>query len=218
MDLDEFLSVHEEKSSEGVRGLPGGRHTSYLLSDLLQTVHKNLGIPRGRKPSAFKIAGDSPKGNSTNGFGKEKDDRTSLDVTEECKPEAEGDKGEHNENEFEETNEEAGRKSKSKRRKPHTYRYNPKPVQKKSCRNFVPDSLKDIDYWEKRKRNNLAAKRSREDRRRKELEVLNKMANLEQQNADLMAQVKSLEEKNKILLKKLREQQKLSYEVNLNNI
>ena len=205
MDLDEFLSVHEEKSSEGVKGLSGGRHTSDLLSDLLQTVHKNLGIPRGSQPSAFKIHRDSPKGNSNNGSGKKKDGRTPVDVTEECKPEVESDKEERNEYEFEETKKEIGRKRKSKRKKPHTYRYNPKPVQKKSCRNFVPDSLKDIDYWEKRKRNNLAAKRSREDRRRKELEVLNKMANLEQQNADLKAQVKSLKEDNKKLLKKLKE-------------
>ncbi|XP_065059116.1 transcription factor VBP-like isoform X2 [Rhopilema esculentum] len=209
MDLDEFLSVHEGRAAEDEKGLSGGRHTSDLLSDLLQTVHKNLGIPRGSQPSAFKIPGDGFKGNSNNGSSKEKGDRYPLSdheyVNKECKVEVESDEEENHEDEIEDTRKEVARQGKSKRRKSHTYRYNPKPVQKKSCRNFVPDSLKDIDYWEKRKRNNLAAKKSREDRRRKELEVLNKMANLEQQNADLMDQVKSLEEKNKILLKKLKD-------------
>ena len=53
-------------------------------------------------------------------------------------------------------------------------------------------SGKDLKYWERRKRNNLAAKRSREAKRAREIETAKKTAALEKENATLKAQVKKL--------------------------
>jgi len=83
-----------------------------------------------------------------------------------------------------------------KKRKPRTYKYNPKPVQHKSSRAFVPDDLKDAEYWERRKRNNEAAKKSREERRKKELEILNGLDSLRRENSMLHEEVADLKEKN----------------------
>eukprot|EP00112_Aurelia_sp_Birch-Aquarium-sp1_P024829 Seg800.12 transcript_id=Seg800.12/GoldUCD/mRNA.D3Y31 product="Thyrotroph embryonic factor" protein_id=Seg800.12/GoldUCD/D3Y31 len=94
---------------------------------------------------------------------------------------------------------------KRQQRKPRTYKYNPQPVCHKGDRNFVPDLMKDEDYWERRERNNRAAKKSREDRRRKEVEVVKKLADLEKRNADLQARAEGLERRNHYLEKKLKQ-------------
>ena len=98
-----------------------------------------------------------------------------------------------------------GRNIYRQRRKPRTYKYNPKPVIQKGNRSFVPDTLKDEEYWERRQRNNLAAKKSREDRRRKELEVLDKLASLEKSNNELSSKVSELEKRNQYLEERLRQ-------------
>ncbi len=46
----------------------------------------------------------------------------------------------------------------------------------------VPDEKKDDIYWKRRLKNNLAAKRSRETRRKKEMELTDRASYLEQQN------------------------------------
>ena len=66
-------------------------------------------------------------------------------------------------------------------------------------RSFVPDTWKDQEYWERRQKNNLAVKKSREKRRKKELEVVSKMQSLEQENEDLKKQLREIEAKNKLL-------------------
>lgn len=53
-------------------------------------------------------------------------------------------------------------------------------------------SGKDVKYWERRKRNNLAAKRSREAKRAREIETAKKTAALEKENATLKNQVRKL--------------------------
>lgn len=90
------------------------------------------------------------------------------------------------------------------RRKPRTYKYNPKPVLQKGDRSYVPDALKDQDYWERRQRNNEAAKKSREERRRKELEVLDKLKGLEKTKNDLESKVCELERRNAYLESRLK--------------
>ena len=45
---------------------------------------------------------------------------------------------------------------------------------KKNNRSFVPEERKTEDYWHKRIKNNVAARKSREDRRKKELEILDR--------------------------------------------
>lgn len=46
---------------------------------------------------------------------------------------------------------------------------------------LVPDGEKDIKYWEKRKRNNDAARRSRENKRRLDLDVRQRLHILEEE-------------------------------------
>ena len=53
-------------------------------------------------------------------------------------------------------------------------------------------SGKDLKYWERRKRNNLAAKRSREAKRAREIETAKKTSALEKENANLKSQVRKL--------------------------
>lgn len=55
-----------------------------------------------------------------------------------------------------------------------------------------PKSGKDSKYWERRKRNNLAAKRSREAKRAREIETSKKTSALEKENANLKSQVRKL--------------------------
>lgn len=50
-------------------------------------------------------------------------------------------------------------------------------------REFIPDEKKDAMYWEKRRKNNEAAKRSREKRRLNDLVLENKLIALGEENA-----------------------------------
>ena len=56
----------------------------------------------------------------------------------------------------------------------------------------LPEDLKDEAYWERRRKNNEAAKRSRDARRSKEMEVAFRAALLEQENLKLRVEVASL--------------------------
>lgn len=76
--------------------------------------------------------------------------------------------------------------------------------------NPIPDSCKDEAYWERRKRNNESAKRSRELRRIKEAQQSSKVTVLEQENLRLRTEVDMLREE----LNKLRE---ILYTNNNNN-
>lgn len=92
-----------------------------------------------------------------------------------------------------------------KRRKPRTYKYNPKPLQQKGGRSFVPDDLKDPDYWAHRKRNNEAAKKSREERRKKELELLKSYEIMQQEYSQINIENIRLKARNSMLEKQLAE-------------
>ncbi|XP_069159981.1 uncharacterized protein [Procambarus clarkii] len=56
----------------------------------------------------------------------------------------------------------------------------------------IPDTLKDDKYYERRKRNNLAAKKSRDARKQREDQVAIRASILEKENAILRAQVATL--------------------------
>lgn len=75
---------------------------------------------------------------------------------------------------------------------------------KKSRRTMKSKSGKDDKYWERRKRNNLAAKRSREAKRAREIEFAKKTAALEKENANLKNQVRKLKAVIKRAEKRLR--------------
>ncbi|XP_007898223.1 nuclear factor interleukin-3-regulated protein [Callorhinchus milii] len=64
-----------------------------------------------------------------------------------------------------------------------------------SCRRkreFIPDEKKDALYWEKRRKNNEAAKRSREKRRLNDMVLENKLMALGEENARLKSELLSL--------------------------
>ncbi|KAM7393440.1 hypothetical protein PAMA_008202 [Pampus argenteus] len=59
-------------------------------------------------------------------------------------------------------------------------------------REFIPDEKKDNVYWERRRKNNEAAKRSREKRRINDMVLENKLMALGEENASLKAELLSL--------------------------
>ena len=90
-----------------------------------------------------------------------------------------------------------------RRRRNSRYVYNPLPISRKADRKFVTQSEKDEKYWERRIKNNVAAKRSRDLRRQKEIEVSEKFKSLERENALLKEEVQKLRLKAGELEKKL---------------
>jgi len=62
-------------------------------------------------------------------------------------------------------------------------------------REFIPDNKKDESYWDRRRRNNEAAKRSREKRRISDLVLEQRVLELSRENALLRAELYSLKEK-----------------------
>lgn len=82
------------------------------------------------------------------------------------------------------------------RRRKRGYIYDPKPMVPKAKTNLLPSKLKDEEYWQHRQRNNEAAKRSRENRRMKELETVNLIKGLTDNNNELKEKIKELESRN----------------------
>ena len=84
-----------------------------------------------------------------------------------------------------------------------SYKYDPRPLGRKKRRTLVPEDKKNTEYWEKRKRNNLAARRSREERRTKELQTFETMKHLQQENNALKQTIKMLMESQNELQKEI---------------
>ncbi|EDO49642.1 predicted protein, partial [Nematostella vectensis] len=59
----------------------------------------------------------------------------------------------------------------------------------KRQRTSVPGEMKDQKYWERRLKNNVAAKRSRDLKRQKEMTVAKRAQNLEIENEKLRNEV-----------------------------
>ncbi|XP_051530297.1 TEF transcription factor, PAR bZIP family member a isoform X2 [Myxocyprinus asiaticus] len=68
----------------------------------------------------------------------------------------------------------------------------PQPMIKKAKKVFVPEEQKDEKYWQRRKKNNIAAKRSRDARRLKENQITVRAAFLERENTALRLEVAEL--------------------------
>jgi len=88
----------------------------------------------------------------------------------------------------------------------------PQPIIRKRKKAFVPSEEKDNKYWEKRIKNNVAARRSREARRLKENQIALRTAFLEKQNCQLQATLEDTKSKNlelmaekQLLLEKLKQ-------------
>lgn len=70
----------------------------------------------------------------------------------------------------------------------------PSGVDHRSGRQSVDEEAKDEKYWERRRKNNQAAKKSRDLKRQKEMDVAQKAAVLEEENRQLRDEVKKLKE------------------------
>lgn len=90
----------------------------------------------------------------------------------------------------------------------YEYKYNPLPMKKKAKRQFINDGEKDDKYWKRRKRNNEAARRSRDMRRQREIEISKMWKDLERENERLKDELQKLKDKANDLEKQLMEKQK----------
>ncbi|XP_046576787.1 LOW QUALITY PROTEIN: thyrotroph embryonic factor-like [Haliotis rubra] len=72
----------------------------------------------------------------------------------------------------------------------------PQPMIKKSRKIFVPDDNKDDKYWCRRKKNNVAAKRSRDARRIKENQIAMRASFLEKENSVLRTELEKIKKEN----------------------
>uniref|UniRef100_A0A146L4W6 Hepatic leukemia factor n=1 Tax=Lygus hesperus TaxID=30085 RepID=A0A146L4W6_LYGHE len=78
----------------------------------------------------------------------------------------------------------------------------PQPMVKKSRKQdsqFVPEGLKDEKYWARRRKNNMAAKRSRDARRMKENQIALRAGFLEKENLGLRQEMDRLKKENMAL-------------------
>merc|ERR1712036_62441 len=80
----------------------------------------------------------------------------------------------------------------------------PQPIIRKRQKLLVDYNKKDDKYWEKRGKNNIAARRSREARRLKENQIALRTAYLEKQNAGLKAALSDVNFKNEKLERETR--------------
>uniref|UniRef100_A0A8C7NPK8 HLF transcription factor, PAR bZIP family member n=1 Tax=Oncorhynchus mykiss TaxID=8022 RepID=A0A8C7NPK8_ONCMY len=64
----------------------------------------------------------------------------------------------------------------------------PQPMIKKARKIFIPEDLKDDKYWARRRKNNVAAKRSRDARRLKENQIAIRAGFLEKENGALRSE------------------------------
>lgn len=85
----------------------------------------------------------------------------------------------------------------------------PQPIIKKSKKVFVKEHSKDDRYWHRRKKNNVAAKRSRDARRVKENQIAMRAAFLEQENDILKNKVTCLQNENEELCNRLAKYEKV---------
>lgn len=74
---------------------------------------------------------------------------------------------------------------------------------RKSRKQYIPNELKDEKYWYRRRKNNIAAKRSRDARRMKENQVALRAAFLERENSSLKRQLEEFKRETKTLKMRL---------------
>lgn len=92
-------------------------------------------------------------------------------------------------------------------RRPITRQHNSAAVGRKTSRTLVNDSFKDKKYWDRRIKNNIAAKRSRDAKRLKEISVVERWKFLEEENERLKREISNMKERTKELENELQEAQ-----------
>lgn len=75
---------------------------------------------------------------------------------------------------------------------------------KKSKKTFVPPELKDEKYWSRRRKNNIAAKKSRDARRIKENQIAIRASYLEKENNKLREHLHKLIKEHQMLMQHCR--------------
>ncbi|KAG1688828.1 Hepatic leukemia factor [Nymphon striatum] len=75
----------------------------------------------------------------------------------------------------------------------------PQPIIRKAKKNFIPDDNKDTNYWDRRIKNNSAAKKSREARRQRENQITLRAKFLETENDRLKNSINMLRNENRKL-------------------
>lgn len=73
----------------------------------------------------------------------------------------------------------------------------------------MDDNNKDDRYWQRRKKNNIAAKRSRDARRVKENQIAMRAAFLENENDKLKEEMDQVRRENEELIKRLSKYEKV---------
>ena len=89
--------------------------------------------------------------------------------------------------------------------------YNPSPIIRKTKRKSIPEEQKDAKYWERRQKNNMAAKRSRDMRREKECCIKERVIELETENNKLKDKVEELKKKLALSEQKLKQKESKSF-------
>ena len=79
----------------------------------------------------------------------------------------------------------------------------PSPIIRKRKKQMVPEEGKDDRYWERRRKNNMAAKRSRDARRAKENQIAIRAAFLERENKALAQELSKARTENHLLRERL---------------
>ncbi len=79
-----------------------------------------------------------------------------------------------------------------------------------NLKQFVPSEAKDDKYWNRRRKNNLAAKRSRDARRMKENQIAIRATYLERENETLKKQLEDSKRETKLLKLKLSRYESIS--------
>lgn len=79
----------------------------------------------------------------------------------------------------------------------------PSPLVRKRKKQMVHDELKDEKYWERRRKNNMAAKRSRDARRAKENQIAIRASFLEHENKSLSEELSKVRAENQLLRERL---------------
>lgn len=67
----------------------------------------------------------------------------------------------------------------------------------------MEERAKDEKYWQRRKKNNIAAKRSRDARRVKENQIAMRASFLEQENDEMRLQLEEAQRENRELIRRL---------------
>lgn len=174
MDLDEFLCENGLNSSTGGAAAAAAAVAGASATSLLER-HLHAGNSSSSSSPTSATPGEENKVSSTTGGGKDRNSPNSkLKVDFELSPADLHLASIPGEPTFD-----------PRKRRFSEEELKPQPMIKKSKKTFVPDDMKDEKYWSRRRKNNIAAKKSRDARRVKENQIAIRASYLEKENTKL---------------------------------